>query len=138
MDLFSSGEPRWIGVRVNQPGEIEQPRVLLASVPYALKSVDAETLGGKPASAYLLAGAATNGGSGVPPGAGTSSTTSAGSAAALPVLQPRATNGTPGYIGVFTDPGDIGNSNIFQSGRATPENLLDGFCWFNNGRIQGE
>src|SRR5205814_209313 len=32
----------------------QQPRVLLVSVPYALKAGDAETLGGKPASAYML------------------------------------------------------------------------------------
>ncbi len=55
LELFSSQEPRWLGVQFNRPGEAEQPRVLLASVPYALKSVDAETLGGRPASAYLLA-----------------------------------------------------------------------------------
>ena len=55
LDLFTSGEPRWLGVQFNRPGEGEQPRVLLVSVPYALKAADAETLGGKPASAYLLA-----------------------------------------------------------------------------------
>ena len=55
LDLFTSGEPRWLGTQFNRPGEAEQPRVLLVSVPYALKAADAETLGGKPASAYLLA-----------------------------------------------------------------------------------
>src|ERR1700691_6291980 len=55
LDLLSAAEPRWLGAQFNRPGEVEQPRVLMASVPYALKSVDAETLGGKPASAYLLA-----------------------------------------------------------------------------------
>src|ERR1041384_1242065 len=47
MELFASGEPRWLGVQVNRPGEVEQPRVLLVSVPYALKASDAETLGGR-------------------------------------------------------------------------------------------
>ena len=51
--LFASGEARWLGVRAQ--GQEEQPRVLLLSVPYALKSLDAETLGGKPASAFLTA-----------------------------------------------------------------------------------
>jgi hypothetical protein len=51
--LFASGEARWLGVQSD--GQTEQPRVLLASVPYALKSADAETLGGRPAAAYLLA-----------------------------------------------------------------------------------
>ena len=62
LDLFTSGEPRWLGVQFNRAGEAEQPRVLLVSVPYALKSADADTLGGKPASAYLLA--ASDGGHG--------------------------------------------------------------------------
>jgi hypothetical protein len=53
-DLFSSGEARWLGVTVN--GGNEQARVLLLSVPYALKAADAETIGGLPASAFVLAG----------------------------------------------------------------------------------
>jgi len=53
VDLFSSGEARWLGVTIN--GGTEQPRALLLSVPYALKALDAETLGGKPASAFLIA-----------------------------------------------------------------------------------
>src|ERR1700761_2095865 len=60
LDLFSSAEARWLGVRVN--GGIEQPRVLLLSVPYALKAADAQTLGGLPASAFLLAGPGALGG----------------------------------------------------------------------------
>ena len=36
-------------------GHTEQPRVLLVSVPYALKALDAETIGGKPASAFMMA-----------------------------------------------------------------------------------
>ncbi len=52
LDLFASGDPRWLGVKVELPGEAEQARVLLVSVPYALKASDADTLGGKPASAY--------------------------------------------------------------------------------------
>jgi hypothetical protein len=53
--LFVSGEARWLGVQAQ--GQVEQPRIMLLSVPYALKAGDAETLGGKPASAYALAGA---------------------------------------------------------------------------------
>jgi Kelch motif len=51
-DLFMSNEARWLGVKAE--GQEEQARVLLVSVPYALKAGDAETLGGKPASAFLL------------------------------------------------------------------------------------
>jgi hypothetical protein len=57
LDLFSSGEPRWLGVQAQLPNEEEQPRVLMVSVPYALKAADAETLGGLPASAFLRANA---------------------------------------------------------------------------------
>jgi hypothetical protein len=53
VELFTTGEPRWLGVRIN--GGEEQPRVLLVSVPYALKAADADTLGGKPLSAFQLA-----------------------------------------------------------------------------------
>jgi hypothetical protein len=55
IELFPSGEPRWLGVQAQLPGEQEQPRALLVSVPYALKAVDVDTLGGIPASAFLLA-----------------------------------------------------------------------------------
>jgi trimeric autotransporter adhesin len=53
LDLFSSGEARWLGVTIN--GGTEQPRSLLLSVPYALKALDAETLGGRPVSAFMIA-----------------------------------------------------------------------------------
>jgi hypothetical protein len=52
-ELFSAsgGGSRWLGVTVaRQP---EQARALLASVPYALKAADADTLGGRPASEYV-------------------------------------------------------------------------------------
>ncbi len=58
--VFASGEARWLGVQAQ--GEAEQPRTLLMSVPYALKALDAETIGGKPLSALQLA--SPNGGSG--------------------------------------------------------------------------
>ena len=59
LDLFTSGEVRWLGVRVN--GGNEQPRVLLLSVPYALKAADAENPGGFPLSAFVLATRANGG-----------------------------------------------------------------------------
>lgn len=46
--LFTDNSARWLGVRLNQEGAEEQPRVLLMSVPYAMKAGDAETLGGLP------------------------------------------------------------------------------------------
>ena len=55
LDLFRGGETRWLALQINLPGEEEQPRVQLVSVPFALKAADAETLGGKPFSAFVLA-----------------------------------------------------------------------------------
>jgi hypothetical protein len=62
-DLFSQQEQRWLGVQVE--GQEEQPRVLLVSVPYAFKAHEAETLGGRSISDFVLANganAAANGG----------------------------------------------------------------------------
>ncbi|HEV2468305.1 MAG TPA: hypothetical protein VGS78_03860, partial [Candidatus Sulfotelmatobacter sp.] len=53
LDLFVSGEARWLGIQIS--GQAEQPRVLLLSVPYALKAGDAATIGGLPPSAFMLA-----------------------------------------------------------------------------------
>src|SRR5208283_247409 len=58
MDLFASGEPRWLGVQPLLPGQDEQPRILLVSVPYALQAENAQTLGGLPASAFVKAATA--------------------------------------------------------------------------------
>ena len=55
LELFTSGRSLWLGVRPQAPAENEQPRVLMVSAPYALKAADADTLGGRPASAYALA-----------------------------------------------------------------------------------
>ncbi len=52
-DLFSQEEQRWLGVQVQ--GQVEQPRVLLVSVPYAFKAHEAETLAGKSISDFVLA-----------------------------------------------------------------------------------
>jgi len=53
LSLFSSAEAHWISTQIS--GQPEQPRILLLSVPYALKAADAETLGGLPASAFMHA-----------------------------------------------------------------------------------
>ncbi len=95
LDAFISGEARWLGVRVE--GDGEGPRVQLVSVPYALKAADADTVGGKPLSAFVLAQPAT-----------TSSTST--------TIVPQATSGTAGYLGVFTNSTDLGNSVVFQAG----------------------
>lgn len=52
LSLFSSGDAQWLGVQVQ--GQPTQPRVLLVSVPYALKAHEAETLSGKSISDFVL------------------------------------------------------------------------------------
>jgi len=52
--LFADGAARWLGVQV--AGQAEEARVALVAVPYAMKAKDADTIGGLPASAFVLAG----------------------------------------------------------------------------------
>jgi hypothetical protein len=52
VELFPSGKARWLGVQVE--GRDEDSRVLLVSVPYALKAEDAAMLGGRQASDFVL------------------------------------------------------------------------------------
>jgi len=50
-DLFSSGEAQWLGIQVQ--GKTEQPRVLLVSVPYALRAAEADTLAGRAPADFI-------------------------------------------------------------------------------------
>ena len=52
-DVFMTGEARWLAVQIGN--EAEQARVALVAVPYAMKAADAQTLGGLPPSAFVLA-----------------------------------------------------------------------------------
>lgn len=108
--LFSSGQARWLGVSVN--GQAEQPRVLLLSVPYALKAADAQTLGGLPPSAFVLAGVAA--------AQATASPATQGAAVAAPTV---GGSGTPGFLPVWADSSNLGNSIIFQSGTGSSAKL---------------
>lgn len=51
VESFTSGTARWLGVTVE--GEPEQSRLLLVSVPFALKAEDAAKLDGKDAAEYV-------------------------------------------------------------------------------------
>jgi hypothetical protein len=101
VDLFTTTEPRWLEVEIDQ---VKQPRILLGSVPYALKSVDADTLGGLPPSAYLRVNPSIN--------STTNNVTSV-----MPVgLSPLASSGTPNCLAMFaTDTTDVTNSIIDQT-----------------------
>src|SRR6476659_7422309 len=54
LEVFASGEARWLGMIWTRGGESQARRSRLTFVPYAVHAGDAETLGGKPASAYAL------------------------------------------------------------------------------------
>ena len=56
-DVLAGTEPRWLEARFARAGGTGPARVLLTSVPYALRAADADTLGGLPASAFLRAAA---------------------------------------------------------------------------------
>jgi trimeric autotransporter adhesin len=107
LDLFTSGEARWLGARVN--GGEEQARVLLLSVPYALKAADAQTLAGLPASAFMLAGT-------VAAGSNPSAAMSPAQVSAAAV----SGTGTTDFLPLWTNStGALGNSILFQSGTGT-------------------
>jgi hypothetical protein len=122
-DLFASGEARWLGVQPQ--GQAEQPRVLMVSVPYALKAVDAETLGGKPASAYLTAdmltasSSANSGSANLSPTSLLSVNRIAGlkfGSAGAPPCPPLTGGGTTNYIPLWTPTGcKLGNSIMQQT-----------------------
>ncbi len=50
-DLFLTGKARWLGVLID--GQEESKRVALLSVPYALKALDANTVGGRSPSDFV-------------------------------------------------------------------------------------
>ncbi len=110
VELFTSGEARWLGVRPQ--GVTELARVLLVSAPYALKAADADTLGGLPPSAFVLAVPNSNP---APDSAASSSsaTTSALSAGAVTGL------GATNFVPLWTSSSNIGIcQNRYQHQRA--------------------
>ncbi|HET8666511.1 MAG TPA: hypothetical protein VFM10_00945 [Terriglobales bacterium] len=117
-DLFTSGDARWLGIRVD--GEPEQERVALVSVPYALKAGDANTLGGQPASAFLMAAPQSG-------GLITNATVSGITATAAAEI----VSGTTNYLPKFSDATSLTNSSIFENsgkigiGTNNPESILD-------------
>jgi hypothetical protein len=124
--LFTSGEARWLGVRIAE--QAEQPRVLLLSVPYALKAGDAATIGGLPPSAFVLAAPP----SGTASGSGVDPTAAQG---APPPSGDITGTGTVNYLPLWDSTSDIISSVLFQKGTgssakigintATPATTLD-------------
>jgi hypothetical protein len=109
LDLFTSGAARWLGVTIN--GGEEQPRILLLSVPYALKAADAETVGGLPASAFVLANGSLRSGAKV---ASTPTPASAQKNAAEPANPEVTGKGVVNFIPMWNSTSDIVDSLVFQ------------------------
>ncbi len=106
LELFSTGQARWLGI---EGADIQQPpRVLLVSVPYALKAADAETVGGMPASAFALASSQTGGTSAASQsGAGTGAATSVSitsATATSPSSKPKASKNSAQAAAVAITP----------------------------------
>ena len=109
MELFTSGEAQWLGVRVE--GQAEQPRILLVSVPYALKAADADTVGGLPPSAFALAATA----------ASTARSTADSAAPAESVVPATGTavttpGGVVNKLAKFDGTSDITSAQVFDNG----------------------
>src|SRR5258708_1312818 len=102
-DIFVAGQARWLSVQPQ--GQKDLPRVMLLSVPYALKAGDAQTVGGLPPSAFVLAARVT-----------TAAATSADSTGTAPPPATITGSGTAGFLPDFTGAATIGNSAVFQSG----------------------
>jgi hypothetical protein len=118
-DVFLSNDAQWLGIKPE--GGDELPRVLLVSVPYALKAGDAETLGGRPLSAFLLAPPITSDTSATRDISGTTASASPSVQTGSPV-SPKTLQGnaaaaiTANFIPLFTNStGTLGNSAIFQN-----------------------
>ncbi len=112
-ELFTSVEARWVGVQVS--GQAEQARVLLVSAPYAFKAGDAETIGGLPPSAFVLANPG-QGAPGVQNTAGSVSTRANASSITAPTNPDVTGAGTTGYVPLWDASSDIVNSMLFQTG----------------------
>lgn len=126
-EVFASGQGRWLGVQVQE--EAERPRVLMVSVPYALKAVDAETLGGLPASAFALAGTP----AAHAPGRGGSAAATPNALEAAPGVTPALTGtGTANRLAYWTSSTNIASSVLYQApskriglGTTAPTTLLE-------------
>ena len=112
LSLFSSAEAHWIGAQIS--GYPEQPRVLILSVPYALKAADAETLGGLPAAAFVQTGPGGESGSVTTRTSANASLNSARNAAAP--AGAITGSGTINSIPLWTSSTNLGNSALFQTG----------------------
>lgn len=130
IELFTSGQAQWMGVQ--QQGQAEQPRIMLLSVPYALKAADAETFGGKPPSAYVPSQPAQTEASSSTASSAAGTTANSGVSNNSPHPLPITGSGTTNYLPIWTNASNLASSIIYQSsngglgiGTTSPQALLD-------------
>jgi hypothetical protein len=117
INLFTSGQAQWLGVQIQ--GQMEQPRVFLVSVPYAMKAGDAATVGGLPPSAFMLA----------PPPAASAETSTTASLPLPAAGTSRAasdvttTGGAVNTLPLFSTATNIQNSAVTQTGSGATANI---------------
>jgi hypothetical protein len=123
--VFAAGQARWLGVTVDRA---ELPRSPLASVAYAMKAGDAETVGGVTASGFATK-------DDLAKVAQTVATVQQTAAVAQLAVQPEdgpSGSGTMNYVPLWTGSATLGSSGIYQStagfvgiGTATPRGPLE-------------
>ena len=128
VEIFAGGQSRWLGMLVHAPGNQEQPRLLLVSVPFAVEAANAESLGGVPASSYVRAEQlATAAQQAIAQQAGAQQAVNATgdayinrgtvSSAVKGVSAISASNAVANYIPVFSDSlGDLATSSLYMAG----------------------
>ncbi len=117
LDVFTTGAARWLAVQPAVSAAGEAARILLVGVPYALKAADADTLGGKPVSAFVTTDSQASSGK-AETGTATSSSTAKGSSSQSANATPASVGGSgaTNYIPRWTSSTTLGNSLFFQSG----------------------
>jgi hypothetical protein len=101
--LFSANQARWLSVTTEEG--VELPRVLLTAVPYAAKASDAETLGGHPATAFVLQDQSAS------KSLASASTSGSSSISSNITINP----GTPNYLAKFLDASTIASSSVSEN-----------------------
>jgi hypothetical protein len=117
-ELFTTNEARWLGIQVEQ--EAELPRVLLVSVPYALKAGDAETVGGHPVSDFVLSPASDSSPGGSTATSGTSGSTTTKKSTNAPATTSTAVttnSGGQNFLAKFDATGtNLVNASLYDNG----------------------
>jgi len=111
LDVFASGQAQWLGITFHRPRDVEGARMRITTVPYALHAADAVTLGGRPASDYVLT--PTKNGLATTSAASTTATTD-------PTVNPLNVllTGTPNALAKYVNADDVGASAVSElSGR---------------------